>query len=151
MEEEMTSQHDGKAEIRALIEQRAAALRRKDARGFVAGQSADYALYSLYTMGSPLAADQASAEDVGAWFAGWDGPIGYEVRDLDIAAAGDVAFCHGFARMSGTKTDGETVDLWFRLTLGLRRTAEGWVIVHEHESVPFYMDGSLKAAVDLKP
>jgi len=151
MEEGMTSQHDGEAEIRALIEARAAALRRKDAKGFVAGQSADYALYSLYSMGSPLAADQASVEDVDSWFAGWAGPIGYKIRDLDIAAGGDVAFCRGFARMSGAKTDGETVDLWFRLTLGLRRAAEGWTIVHEHESVPFYMDGSLRAAVDLKP
>lgn len=147
----MTNQHDSKAEIRALIEERAAALRRKDAKGFVARQAADYSLYSLYSMGSPLAADQANVEDVDAWFAGWRGPLGYEVRDLDITADGDVAFCHGFARMSGTKTDGEAVDLWFRLTLGLRRTAEGWTIMHEHESVPFYMDGSLRAAVDLKP
>lgn len=147
----MTSQHDGKAEIRAVVEERAAALRRKDANGFVARQAADYALYSLYSMGSPLAADQASAEEVDAWFAGWRGPIGYELRDLDITAGEDVAFCHGFARMSGTKTDGETVDLWFRVTLGLRRAADGWTIVHEHESVPFYMDGSLRAAVDLKP
>ncbi|WP_225767878.1 nuclear transport factor 2 family protein [Inquilinus sp. Marseille-Q2685] len=147
----MTGQHDSESEIRALIEERAAALRRKDAEGFVARQAADYALFSLYSMGSPLAADQASVEDVDGWFATWYGPIGYEVRDLDIAAGGDVAFCHGFARMSGTKTDGETVDLWFRLTLGLRRTTEGWTIVHEHESVPFYMDGSLRAAVDLKP
>jgi hypothetical protein len=26
-----------------------------------------------------------------------------------------------------------------------------WAIVHEHVSVPFYMDGSYKAAIDLKP
>ncbi|KGM31087.1 YybH family protein [Inquilinus limosus] len=147
----MTSQHDSEAEIRALIEQRAAALRRKDAKGFVACQAADYGLYSLYSMGSPLAADQAGVEDVDAWFATWRGPIGYEVHTLGIATHGNIAFCHGFARMSGTKTDGETVDLWFRLTLGLRRAADGWTIVHEHESVPFTMDGSLRAAVDLKP
>jgi PhnB protein len=151
MEEEMTSQHDSEAEIRALIEERAAALRRKDAEGFVARQAADYGLYSLYSMGSPLAADQASAEEVDAWFDSWRGPIGYEVRVLDIAADGDIAFCHGFARVTGTRTDGETVDLWFRLTLGLRRAADGWTIVHEHESVPFSMDGSGRAAVDLKP
>jgi PhnB protein len=27
----------------------------------------------------------------------------------------------------------------------------GWKAMHEHLSVPFYMDGSKKAAVDLKP
>jgi hypothetical protein len=26
-----------------------------------------------------------------------------------------------------------------------------WMATHEHVSVPFYMDGSVKAAVDLKP
>jgi ketosteroid isomerase-like protein len=41
--------------------------------------------------------------------------------------------------------------VWFRITFGLRRAAEGWTITHEHESVPFYMDGSLRAAVDLQP
>jgi ketosteroid isomerase-like protein len=26
-----------------------------------------------------------------------------------------------------------------------------WKIAHEHTSVPFYMDGSFRAAIDLKP
>ena len=63
----------------------------------------------------------------------------------------DVAFCHGLTHMTGTKTDGEQVDLWFRSTVGLRRTAAGWQITHEHDSTPFYMDGSGLAATDLKP
>jgi ketosteroid isomerase-like protein len=53
--------------------------------------------------------------------------------------------------MSGTKTDGVQVDLWFRFTVGLRRTPAGWQITHEHESTPFYMDGSGRAATDLMP
>jgi PhnB protein len=99
----------------------------------------------------PLRTAESGPEGLDAWFATWQGPIGYEIHDLGIAAGGDVAFCHGLARLTGTKTDGEKPDVWFRLTLGLRRAADGWVIVHEHESVPFYMDGSLRAAVDLKP
>jgi PhnB protein len=63
----------------------------------------------------------------------------------------DVAFCHGLTHMTGTKTDGEQVDLWFRSTVGLRRAAEGWQITHEHDSTPFYMDGSGLAATDLRP
>ena len=42
-------------------------------------------------------------------------------------------------------------DVWFRHTIGLRKIDGRWKIVHSHESVPFYMDGSDKAAVDLKP
>jgi len=33
----------------------------------------------------------------------------------------------------------------------LRREEGDWRIVHEHTSVPFYMDGSLRPAFDLKP
>jgi ketosteroid isomerase-like protein len=42
-------------------------------------------------------------------------------------------------------------DLWFRATLGFRKIDGKWTITHEHSSVPFYMDGSFKAAIDLKP
>jgi hypothetical protein len=53
--------------------------------------------------------------------------------------------------IQGTNTAGGKDDLWFRHTLGFRKIDEQRKIVHEHESVPFYMDGSFKAAVDLKP
>ncbi|MEQ9505556.1 MAG: nuclear transport factor 2 family protein [Hyphomonas sp.] len=51
----------------------------------------------------------------------------------------------------GTKTDGECVDLWFRATTILRRIEGRWLIVHDHTSTPFYMDGSQRAALDLVP
>ncbi len=47
--------------------------------------------------------------------------------------------------------DGEKVDMWLRETLCFRKIDGKWKITHEHESVPFCMDGSFKAAVDLKP
>ena len=47
--------------------------------------------------------------------------------------------------------DGTTPDLWFRATLALRRTDGIWKVVHEHNSTPFYMDGSDRAALDLQP
>jgi ketosteroid isomerase-like protein len=31
------------------------------------------------------------------------------------------------------------------------RTPQGWRIVQEHVSVPFHMDGSYRAAIDLQP
>ena len=57
----------------------------------------------------------------------------------------------GLAHLTGTKKDGEKIDVWLRSTTGLRRIAGAWKITHQHTSVPFYMDGSYKAAVDLKP
>jgi PhnB protein len=47
--------------------------------------------------------------------------------------------------------DGEQTNVWVRATVGLRKIDGKWLIVHAHESVPFYKDGSYRAAVDLKP
>ena len=84
-------------------------------------------------------------------FPTWQGPIGFELRDLQITAGDDIAYCHGLKRISGRKTDGEEPDAWTRATLCFRKIDSEWRITHEHESVPFYMDGSDRAAVDLKP
>jgi hypothetical protein len=54
-------------------------------------------------------------------------------------------------RMGATTQAGESWDLWMRLTVGLAKAGGHWRIVHEHVSVPFYMDGSFRAATDLTP
>lgn len=86
-----------------------------------------------------------------AWFATWDSPINVAYRDLKVFVSGDVAFAHALATMGGDKTGEGEIGLWYRETLGYRRTSDGWKVSHQHQSTPFYMDGSLKAAVDLKP
>ena len=77
--------------------------------------------------------------------------LGHETRDVSITTNGDIAYCHGFIRISGTKVDGEHNDVWARQTTCLKKIDGAWKITHDHTSVPFYMDGSYKAAVDLKP
>jgi ketosteroid isomerase-like protein len=47
--------------------------------------------------------------------------------------------------------DGEHQNMWTRSTLGLRKIGDGWKITHEHNSAPFYMDGSGRPALDLQP
>ena len=53
--------------------------------------------------------------------------------------------------MIGTAISGHEVKLWYRQTLSFRKIDGEWKISHEHTSVPFYMDGSFRAAIDLKP
>jgi ketosteroid isomerase-like protein len=73
------------------------------------------------------------------------------LRDLKIETGGDIAFAHGFNRIHGKRTDGSDTNVWIRLTLCFRKIGGAWKVTHEHTSVPFYMDGSFKAAVDLVP
>jgi PhnB protein len=139
---------DTKAQIRILLDDWADALRTKDADRVVSHQAEDFLQFSL---APPLVSTVADADGLNAWFATWRGLLGFEMHDLDVAAGGDVAYCHSLNRLSGTMTDGVTSDIWFRQTLGLRRIGGAWKIAHQHESVPFYMDGSYRAAVDLAP
>jgi ketosteroid isomerase-like protein len=75
-----------------------------------------------------------------------------EVRDLEVTADGAVAFCTSVNCLTATPVGAaESFSLWFRVTLGLRKIDGRWLIVHEHESVPFEMDGSLRASVTLQP
>jgi PhnB protein len=138
-------------QIRALLLDRAAAITARDARRAVAHYAPGLV---SFTLAPPLRYTGDEARDpagIESWFRTWDSPIGYDIGEPVIEAGDDVAFCHGLTHMTGTKADGEQVDLWFRSTVGLRRTAEGWQITHEHDSTPFYMDGSGLAATDLRP
>lgn len=138
---------DAEKAIKQAILARNAALSAKDVAGVMASGAAGFVSYNL---APPLRATGGKA-GLAAWFATWDGPIGLEMLGLKITAGDEVGFAHGLIHMSGRKTDGERVDLWFRQTFGLKRSRRGWKIIHEHGSVPYYMDGSLRAAVDLKP
>jgi ketosteroid isomerase-like protein len=117
-----TSKATDEAEIRGLIKAWAAAIRAKDANAVVSHTSPESVGFFL---APPLKADAPLKKSLEDWFQTFRGPIGYEIRDLKITFGGDVAFCHS--------PDGR------------------WLVTHEHESVPFYMDGSNRAAVDLKP
>lgn len=138
-------------EISAVLHDRAMAIATRDAERAVA-HYADHVVSFL--LAPPLSfADQqvwdpAWMED---WFQTWDGPIGYVITTPAIEAGAQIGFAHCLTHLTGRKTDGADVDLWFRYTFGLRHTPDGWKIVHEHESVPFYMDGSNRAATDLTP
>ena len=136
------------ARIRALVDDWAKAIRAKDASGVMTHYAADSVTFD---MAPPLISAGADAEGLQAWFATWQGPLGYEIRDLKVTAGDHAAFGHSLVRLTGTKVDGDKADVWFRQTLCFRQIGGEWKIAHQHESVPFYMDGSARAAVDLEP
>jgi ketosteroid isomerase-like protein len=81
-----------------------------------------------FDLAPPLISTGADANGLQAWFSTWQGPLGYEIRDLNVRAGQDVASCHSLIRLSGTKSDGEKVDVWFRLTLGFSKIGGEWRI-----------------------
>lgn len=132
--------------IRALLDEYVAALDAKDVDRLCACYAPGTALFDL---APPLRKTAPDAQMWKEWFSGFDGPLDCEIRNTTIRSAGDLAFCHGLSRLSARTTEGESFTLWFRITFGLQRLGGGWRIVHEHQSVPFLMDGSFLAATDL--
>jgi ketosteroid isomerase-like protein len=75
----------------------------------------------------------------------------YELRDLAITVGDDVAFGHGFGRLSGTLQNGTATDgMWVRGTFCFRKLDGDWLIVHDQASVPFDI-ASGKGVTDLEP
>jgi hypothetical protein len=82
--------------------------------------------------------------------ASFEGPIGYQVRDLTITADDGIAFCHSLNQVRAMRTDSQKLEMWWRATLCFRRIGGRWLLTHQHNSVPF--DGeSGRAAIGLKP
>jgi PhnB protein len=137
------------AHIRRRIESWTAALRARDLDGVLSHYAPDILAFDL---APPLRQRRdALGKGLAEWFPTFEGPIGYEVCDLVVTVGDDVAFSHGVNRLTGKRTSGESTDVWLRATVGFRKLDGEWMIVHEHASVPFYMDGSYRAAVDLVP
>ena len=139
------------AAITDLLDAYTAAIQAKDARASVAHYTREVVAYDLPP---PLRIEASAVRNpdyIQKWFDTWDGPILSEARDMKIVVGGDVAYACGLRHMSGTKTDGEVVDLWFRATACFQRVAGAWKIAHIHNSVPFAMDGSGRALLDLEP
>jgi ketosteroid isomerase-like protein len=150
---------DDEAQIRELLAGMEAGYRAKDAARIVASYAPDIVMYSMappllsrrgdaLDIGGGRKVDMTTADGVQRWLDGFgDAPFDYEIRDPEVTVGGDVAYAHGLSRMGSPGA----FSMWFRITIGLRKTADRWQITHLHESVPFYMDQAFKAAIDLQP
>ncbi|MFC4175425.1 YybH family protein [Microvirga sp. GCM10011540] len=69
-----------------------------------------------------------------------EGAMTFEIHDLAIAAGEDVAFGHYLSRCGGADANGEEKFCWMRVSVGCRKKADQWTIVHEHFSAPFDME-----------
>jgi uncharacterized protein (TIGR02246 family) len=136
-------------EIRQLVDASAAAVRAKD----IDALTSDFAPNVLsFDVVGPLqsAGTDAARKRAEEWFASFEGPIGYQVRDLAITAGDNITFCHSLNQVSATKTDGAKLEMWWRATLCFRKIDGKWLITHQHNSVPFDAESG-SAAIDLEP
>ena len=58
----------------------------------------------------------------------------FEIVELEVTAGHDVAFAYALLRCGKPTEQDPVVDPRLRLTLGLRREGDQWVVAHEHHS-----------------
>jgi uncharacterized protein (TIGR02246 family) len=123
------------AVIRELIENWANAVRAKDLHRILANHSPDILMFDVPP---PLASKglEAYAKTWDLFFSWSDDPVIFEIKSMDITAGDDVAFVAALMRCAGIEKSGEKIELEFRLTIGLRKIGEEWMVLHEHHSIP---------------
>ena len=89
-------------QIRAVLADRAAAMRERDAERFVAHYAPQIVKFDLPPPLALTGSEARDAEALRAWFASHPGgPVDYEIRDLTVTVGGDVAFCHSLNQLGG--------------------------------------------------
>ena len=122
------------AAIRDLVENWAHAVRTKNVAEILANHSPDILMFDV-----PPPLHCKGIEDYkqtwDRFFSGGQSEV-FDVIEMDVTAGNDVAFVTALMRCGGTEPNGERTELEFRLTVGLRKIAGQWTVMHEHHSVP---------------
>ena|SRR5688572_17593502 len=129
---------DPSASLREQIEVLAQAIRRKDIDALMPHYAPDVVVYDVRP---PLDVQGADAyrKNFERWFASMQGSIDYEMNDPHISMSDTQAFCFFLAHITGTKTGGQMVDYWVRVTTCFREVRGRWLVTHEHVSMPASM------------
>jgi uncharacterized protein (TIGR02246 family) len=122
------------ARIRELIEAWRQAVLAKDTNALVSHYAHDVVVFDVVPPAS-LKGIERYRENWQRWFDSMKGPLIFEMREVEVAASGDLAYAHSVNRVAV----GEQEDI-VRATVCFRRIDGDWRVVHEHASVPLMMD-----------
>jgi ketosteroid isomerase-like protein len=131
------SQASDEAQIRALEDSFAAAVRAKDVDGIMKVYVPDDSLF-VFDVTPPrqyvgAAAYRKDWEDL---LNDIEGPIKFEITDLAVTVDGNIGYSHSIQTMSGKNKRGDLVDLTVRVTDAYRKIDGHWLVTMEHVSVP---------------
>ncbi len=137
------------AELCSFIERRAEAVRSKNLETAAACISFDVILFDVVDQLQYGGADELTKR-ARQWFSSFEGPIGFEMRQLQVTTCQNMGFSHSLNRVNATRIDGQKLEMWWRSTTCYSKTEGAWKVTHEHNSVPFNPETG-KATLDLEP
>ena len=137
------------SEVRSLLDRRSEAVRDKDIDRLMSFYSPDIVYFDVVP-GLRYTGSAALRQRFLAWFDGFRGSIRQDIGELTIQASGDLAVAFMLIRAGGTLKNGREVGYWVRVTSCHQRSDRGWLVTHEHVSVPVDFESG-SAATDLVP
>ena len=131
----------GEADIRALITGWVDAVAARDLEGVVAHHAEDIVMFDVPP---PQRGVRGVADYRDSWgpFFDWQrGTDGiFELVELNVEAGTDVAFAYALLRCGPSADFEANPDNRLRVTMGLKKVGDQWVIAHEHHSFPMIDD-----------
>jgi uncharacterized protein (TIGR02246 family) len=123
------------AAVRKVVEEWMDAVRRRDLPAVLRNHSPDMLMFDVPP---PFQSKgiEAYEKTWDLFFAWAPDPAVFDAKEMRITTGSDVAFVAAVMECAERDASGENVPLDFRLTIGLRKIAGQWIIVHEHHSVP---------------
>jgi ketosteroid isomerase-like protein len=124
------------SEIRVLLNKRIDACRAKDIDRLMALYASTIVYYDVVPPIQFVGPAEVRRNFL-RWFDEYEGPIGLETHELDVATSVDVAFAHMLHSDSGKRQPGVPQgEVRIRSTVCCRRLGGTWLITHEHVSLP---------------
>lgn len=121
-------------QIRELLDRWVRAAQTEDIDGILANHAADIVMYDVPR---PHRGNRGIDEYRDSWpqFFDWlrTGGI-FEVDTLDVVAGSDIAIAYALLRCGKPEDLEKEPDSRLRLTVGLRKDDDRWMVVHEHHS-----------------
>ncbi|MFC5828119.1 YybH family protein [Nonomuraea insulae] len=123
------------SDVRELLDRRVAACREKDIDQLMSLYASDIVYFDVVPPLQFVGAADVRRNFV-RWFDEYEGPIGLETHELNVAVSADVAFAHMLHLDSGTRNNGVDGAVWIRSSVCCERSGDEWLITHEHISMP---------------
>jgi uncharacterized protein (TIGR02246 family) len=127
---------DDEQQIRDLITRWAAAVHAGDLEAVLADRGDDVVMFDVPPPREGVRGIGAYRETWPPFFAWQRGGAVFELTRLDVTAGTDVAFAVALLRCGEPAELAADPDLRLRLTIGLVKRGERWVVTHEHHSFP---------------
>jgi uncharacterized protein (TIGR02246 family) len=121
--------------VRDLLERWAAAVRAKNMSEVLANHSPDFRMFDVPP---PFESRGLTAyeETWRLFYSSQPDPVAFDIKWLEVVAGDEVTFAFAHMQCVEPTEKVQRTPLDFRLTVGLRKVDDRWVIMHEHHSVP---------------